>query len=137
MSSHKLPRPVTDIANVASPGGHYSHAVIANGMLFVSGQLPISATGEKLSGVPFDHQVQQTLENVSTILKAGGAELRDLVQIRVYLDDVANWPRFNELYAQWIGSWKPARAVVPISALHYGFKVEIEAVALLPTTKAT
>jgi len=51
------------------------------------------------------------------------------VQVRVYIDDMANWPAFNAVYARWAGEAKPARAVVPTGALHFGLKVEVEAVA--------
>lgn len=124
-------RPLMDIPGAARPGGHYSHAVAANGMLYISGQLPITASGEKLTGASFEQQARQTLQNISAVLEAAGADKSDLVQVRVYLADVGHWPRFNDLYAQWIGDWKPARAVVPVGALHYGLQVEVEAVALL------
>jgi len=118
--------------HLATPGGHYSHAIVANGMLYISGQLPITASGEKLADAPFEDQVRQVLANISAILQDSHADVRDLVQVRVYIDGMDNWPVFNTLYAQWIGDWKPARAVVPVSTLHYGFKVEVEAVAMLP-----
>ena len=54
----------------------------------------------------------------------------DVLQVRVYLTDIADWPAFNTLYAAWAGAARPARAVVPVPALHYGFRIEIEAVAL-------
>lgn len=118
-------------AAMAQPGGHYSHAVVANGMVFVSGQLPITAQGEKLSDAPFEAQAQQVMRNVQAALEAAGSSVNRLVQVRVYVDDIANWPAFNALYAQWLGDHRPTRAVVPVPALHYGFKIELEAVALL------
>ncbi len=114
-----------------APGGHYSHAVVANGFVFVSGQLPIAADGRKLSDASFDEQATQVLSNVATILQASGSAVAQLTQVRVYLTDLENWSRFNALYVAWAGSAKPARAVVPVPALHYGFALEIEAVALV------
>ena len=116
---------------LAVPGGHYSHAVIANGFVFVSGQLPIAADGTRLVDAPFAEQAQQVLDNVRLALEAAGSSVSRLVQVRVYVDDMANWPAFNAVYAEWAGAAKPARAVVPTGALHFGLKVEIEAVALV------
>jgi reactive intermediate/imine deaminase len=115
---------------MAAPGGHYSHAVKANGFVFVSGQLPIARDGTKLVEATFEQQAQQTLDNVAAALKAVGSAVDRLVQVRVYVTDIASWPAFNTMYAKWVGSSRPARAVVPVPLLHYGFKIEIEAVAL-------
>jgi 2-iminobutanoate/2-iminopropanoate deaminase len=115
---------------MAAPGGHYSHAVKANGFVFVAGQLPIAHDGTNLMDAPFERQAQQTLDNIAAALKAAGSAIDRLVQVRVYVTDIASWPAFNATYATWIGTSRPARAVVPVPQLHYGFKIEIEAVAL-------
>jgi 2-iminobutanoate/2-iminopropanoate deaminase len=117
---------------VARPGGHYSHAVIANGMVYISGQLPVTAAGERLVDASFEAQARQVLANVQAILEGCGSSIERLVQVRVYVDGIENWPAFNAVYAAWAGDAKPARAVVPVPGLHYGFKVEVEAVALAP-----
>jgi len=114
----------------AAPGGHYSHAVTAGGFVFVSGQLPIAHDGRKLADASFEEQTQQVLDNVACALTAAGSGVEKLVQVRVYVTDIAQWPQFNTLYAAWAGAARPARAVVPVPVLHYGFKVEVEAVAL-------
>jgi reactive intermediate/imine deaminase len=121
----------TNPAQMAKPGGHYSHGVIANGMLFIAGQLPIDTTGNKLTDQPFAVQVKQTLANVQAVLAEHQLSVEDLVQVRVYVTDIENWPAFNQLYAEWAGEAKPARAVVPVPILHYGFLIEVEAVAVL------
>jgi reactive intermediate/imine deaminase len=113
-----------------APGGHYSHATIANGFVFVSGQLPIDADGTRLADAPFDVQARQVLENLRLVLEAAGSNIAKLVQVRVYLDSIDNWPAFNAIYAEWAGAAKPARAIVPTGPLHFGMKVEIEATAL-------
>lgn len=119
-----------EAAGMAAPGGHYSHAVRAGGMVFVSGQLPIAPDGAKLTNEPFERQAQQVLDNVAAALKSAGSGVDRLVQVRVYVSDIGDWPAFNTLYARWAGSARPARAVVPVPALHYGFRIEVEAVAL-------
>ncbi len=127
-----MPGPMASINpdSMAAPGGHYSHAVRAGGFVFVSGQLPIAADGRKLNDAPFEEQARQTLDNVAKALAAAGSAVDRLVQVRVYVTDIASWPAFNALYAQWAGTARPARCVVPVPSLHYGFKIEIEAVAL-------
>jgi reactive intermediate/imine deaminase len=117
-------------ATMAVPGGHYSHAVTAGGMVFVSGQLPIRPDGTKLNDAPFETQASQVLDNVARALTAAGSAIDRLVQVRVYVTDIGSWPAFNALYAAWAGSARPARAVVPVPVLHYGFKIEVEAVGL-------
>lgn len=116
---------------VAPPGGHYSHASIAGGLVFISGQLPITPAGEKLADASFEQQARQVLANVRAILEAAGSGVDRLVQVRVYLDTVDNWPAFNAVYAEWAGDARPARAVVPTGPLHFGLKVEVEAVGRL------
>ena len=69
-------------------------------------------------------------KEVLAALKAAGSAIDRLVQVRVYVTDIGSWPVFNTIYATWIGTSRPARAVVPVPQLHYGFKIEIEAVAL-------
>ena len=115
----------------AQPGGHYSHGTVANGFVFVSGQLPITPAGDKLTTASFADQVRQVLANVEAVLFASGSSKAQLVQVRVYVDNLDNWPEFNTLYAQWLGNHRPSRAVVPTLPLHYGLKVEVEAVALV------
>jgi 2-iminobutanoate/2-iminopropanoate deaminase len=117
--------------NMAAPGGHYSHGTIAAGLVFVSGQLPITADGTKLNEAPFADQVTQVLANVEAVLVASGASVAELVQVRVYVTDINSWPEFNSLYAHWAGDSLPARAVVPVPELHFGFKVEVEAIAAI------
>ena len=121
---------LTNPETIAQPGGHYSHAVVANGFVFIAGQLPIARDGSKLSDAPFEQQAQQTLANVAAALMGCGSAVDRLVQVRVYVTDIKLWPAFNAIYAKWIGSSRPTRAVVPVHELHYGFKIEIEAVAL-------
>ncbi len=116
---------------LATPGGHYSHVTVANGFVFVSGQLPIAADGTRLTDSSFADQAQQVLDNVGHALAAAGSSIDRLVQIRVYVDDIANWPEFNRIYARWAGNARPSRAVVPTGPLHFGLKVEVEAVAVV------
>lgn len=131
-SQHDPHLPHTDNpAALSQPGGHYSHVAVANGFVFVSGQLPITAQGDKLSEASFEVQAEQVLANVQAALESAGSSVAQLVQVRVYIVDVENWMSFNQIYARWAGEARPARAVVPVPQLHYGFRIEVEATALL------
>jgi 2-iminobutanoate/2-iminopropanoate deaminase len=117
--------------NMASPGGHYSHAVTAGGLVFVSGQLPITPSGERLNHASFEVQAKQTLANVQAALESAGSTVAQLVQVRVYITSISHWPAFNLLYKEWTGQAMPSRAVVPVPELHYGFAIEVEAVSAI------
>lgn len=101
-------------------------------MIYVSGQLPIDANGNPQSGRSFDDQTKLVLANVDACLRTAGATRSDLVQVRVFVTDIGSWPVFNRVYAEWIGSHKPARAIAQSASLHFGSAVEVEAVALHP-----
>ena len=116
---------------LAPPGGHYSHAVVANGFVFISGQLPINPAGEKLNQASFEDQAKQVLANVQAALESAGSSVAQLVQVRVYVTDIEQWPAFNRIYQVWAGAAPPARAVVPVPLLHYGFLIEVEAVGIV------
>ncbi|MFZ4289359.1 RidA family protein [Variovorax sp. HJSM1_2] len=118
------------VDTLAAPGGHYSHACVGAGLVFISGQLPITPNGVRLVDASFEVQTLQVLANVEAALLASGSNIQQLLQLRVYVDDIANWPLFNTLYAAWAGAARPARAVVPTGPLHFGLKLEVEAIAL-------
>lgn len=118
----------TDKAPLA--GGHYSQAIEHNGLIFISGQLPIHPeTGEKILG-PIEEQTLQVLKNIEAIAVAAGSDLNHILKTTVYVSDIDLWGKVNEVYAAFFGSHKPARAVVPVKTLHYGFLIEIEAIAV-------
>jgi reactive intermediate/imine deaminase len=131
-SQHGVHLPHTvNPATLSKPGGHYSHVAVANGFVFVSGQLPIDAQGNKLAEASFEVQAEQVLANVQAALEAVGSSIAQLLQVRVYIVDVDNWASFNRIYARWAAEARPARAVVPVPHLHYGFKIEVEATAMV------
>ncbi|MBX3157062.1 MAG: RidA family protein [Deltaproteobacteria bacterium] len=111
------------------PAGHYSHATRAGGLVFVAGLLPVASDGRALGAEPFEVQVAQVLANLDEVLAAAGTSRAALVQVRVYITDVARWGDFNRLYAAWIGDRRPARCVVPVPVLHHGVLLEVEAIA--------
>lgn len=117
--------------NAPKPGGHYSQAVVHNDLIYIAGQLPIDpATGEKKLG-PIEEQAEQVLANIRAILQAAGSDMNRLLKLTVYISDIELWGKVNEVYAHALGNHRPARAIVPVNELHYGFKIEIEAIAAM------
>lgn len=120
----------TNASDLIPPRGHYSHTVTANGFVFVSGQLPTDSQGNVHADAPFTEQAERVLANLESCLSASGVGRQQLVQVRVYIADMDNWPVFNQIYANWIGEFRPARAVAGVSELHFGAGIEIEATAV-------
>jgi 2-iminobutanoate/2-iminopropanoate deaminase len=109
--------------------GPYSQAIIAGGFLFTAGQIAINpATGEVVEGdvVP---QTERALANVQAILSSAGVSWNEVVKTTVFLKDMGDFPRMNEVYARVLGSARPARSTVAVAGLPRGVAVEIEAVA--------
>ena len=117
--------------NAPKPSGHYSQAIVHNNIVYVSGQLPIDPkTGEKRIG-SIEEQTEQALKNLSEILKAAGCNINQVIKTTVYISDIGLWDRVNAVYSRFFGERRPARAVVPTRDLHYGFQIEIEAIAVV------
>jgi 2-iminobutanoate/2-iminopropanoate deaminase len=126
-----------DIHHVEVPGypaahSPYSHAVIANGFIFVSGQIPVRPGGgpTEVVGTTMQEQTRQCLRNVETILKAAGSSLDRAVKITVLLARPDLYEDMNEAYAEFFPASKPARAMVRFGADIPGVLVAIEAIAL-------
>jgi len=112
-----------------TPGGHYSQAIVYNGLVYVAGQLAINPhTGQKITG-SIEEQTEQCLTNIAEILKAAGTDLSRVLKMTVYVTDIEMWGAANSVYARVMGDHRPARAIVPVKELHYGFKIEIDAIA--------
>jgi len=118
--------------NAPKPAGHYSQGVVHNGLLFVSGQLSVDpVTSEKRLGA-IEEQTEQALNNVLGIVQAAGGDWSSVLKVTVYVADIGLWETVNNVYSRILGEHRPARAVIPTGALHYGFLIEIEAVAAVP-----
>lgn len=117
-----------------APAGHYSQAVIYNGLIYISGQLPIDEKGIKMTDAPVSQQAKQVLRNVAAILESAGSHRNQVLQMTLYVADVEHWGEVNRVYAEFFGEHKPARAVVPVKELHYGLAIEVQAIAAVPAT---
>lgn len=111
------------------PAGHYSQAVVHNGVIYVAGQLPLDPGSASREVGSIEEQTRQVLGNIRAILEAAGSGLDRVLQMTVYITDIELWGRFNAAYVEVMGDHKPARAVVPVNGLHYGYHVEVQAIA--------
>lgn len=108
--------------------GPYSQGIIAGGFLFTAGQVALDPVSGAV--VPGDvvAQTERVLANLAAILDAAGARWTDVVKTTVFLTDMGDFPRVNEVYARILGDARPARSTVQVSALPKGVRVEIEAI---------
>ncbi len=109
--------------------GHYSQAIVHAGLVYVAGQLPVVPGDPDRRIADFAAQARQVIANVIAIVEAAGSSRDRLLRTTVYIADVAHWPAFNAIYAEMLGSHRPARTVVPVAQLHYGYLVEMDAIA--------
>jgi len=118
------------VAPSAPPaGGHYSQAVKHAGLIYVSGQLPVSLDGSVGPSATFEEQAGQAITNLLAVVEAAGSDPSRLLKVTVYVVGIENWPVFNAIYARRLGDVRPARAIVPVPELHHGYLVEIDAIA--------
>lgn len=112
--------------------GPYSQGIVANGLLFTAGQIPLDpATGQVVAG-DVAAQTERVMQNLQAILDTVGAKWTDIVKTTVYLHDMGDFPRVNEVYGKALGDARPARSTVQVSALPRGVLVEIDAVVSVP-----
>ena len=108
--------------------GPYSQAMAAGGLVFTSGQIPMNASGQ-LAGATIQTQARQSLENVKAVLEAAGTDCAHVVKTACFLQDMADFAAFNEVYAQYFPSC-PARSCVAVRTLPKNVLCEVEAIAV-------
>ena len=119
----------TEAAPAPFQGAPYNQAIVANGFVYVAGQLGLTPDGTMVDG-GIGPQTEQVLANLAAILEEAGSGLDRLVKTTVFLTDLGNFAGMNEVYAARVGEAPPARSTVGISQLPSGALVEIEAIAL-------
>jgi 2-iminobutanoate/2-iminopropanoate deaminase len=121
------------VPSLAEPISHYTDAVRAGELLFVSGIVPVDARGELVGEDDVVAQTRQVLENLGVVLAAAGCGFGDVVKVTIFLTDVDDRPRINPLRQEAFGEARPASTLVEVSRLAIeGARIELEAVALLP-----
>lgn len=113
--------------HIPRPAGHYSPVIEHGGTLYISGQLPKLADGSMPEGI--EAQTKLVLEKLDHLLTHAGSDRHHVLQVRIYIPDVAHWEAVNAVYSAFFAEHRPARCVVPSRELHYGCLVELEAVA--------
>ena len=110
--------------------GPYSQAMIANGMVFTSGQIALSPEGEIVCDDVVG-QCEQVLKNLSEVLKEAGADLSSVIKTTIFLSDMDDFKAVNEVYAKYFSEHKPARSTVAVKTLPLNVKVEIDCIAMV------
>jgi 2-iminobutanoate/2-iminopropanoate deaminase len=110
--------------------GPYAQAIAANGLVFTSGQIPLTPASDKVEG-GIARQTEQVFDNLDAILSGCGASLASVAKATVFMTDLGEFAAMNEVYARRFGDHRPARSTVQVAALPTGARVEIEVVAVL------
>ena len=122
---------IVDTDNAPAAIGPYSQGIVAGNFLFTAGQIALDpATGQIVQG-DVTAQTERVLTNLTAVLESAGASWADVVKTTVYLQDMADFPRVNEVYGRMIGDARPARSTVQVAGLPRGVLVEIDAVAVV------
>lgn len=124
-----MPRTVITTGDAPQAIGPYSQAIAVDGLLFCSGQIPLTPAGELVEG-DITAQTRQVLSNLSGLLAAGGSSLAQVVKTTVFLADMAEFAAMNAVYAEFFGGDPPARSTVQVARLPRDVRVEIEAIAV-------
>jgi 2-iminobutanoate/2-iminopropanoate deaminase len=123
-------REIIETKNAPSPIGPYAQAIRANGLLFISGQIPLDpATGRTIDG-DIAVQTRQVMKNLAAILAAAGSGLDQVVKTTVFLSNLDDFPSFNQVYGEFLGQAKPARATVQVARLPKEVLIQVDAIAL-------
>jgi 2-iminobutanoate/2-iminopropanoate deaminase len=121
------------LEGLAEPISHYTDAVVAGELLFISGLVGVDRDGALVGGEDVAAQARQVFENMGAVLAAAGCRFEDVVKVTVYLTDVDDRPKINPVRQEVFGAARPASTLVEVSRLAVpGAKVEIDAVALIP-----
>lgn len=111
--------------------GPYSQAIKANGMLFVSGQIPLDKDGNLVAEEDVEAQTNQVIQNLNSVLKSAGSSLDKVVKTTIFLNNMDDFAKVNEVYSTYFQTHKPARATVEVSRLPKDVLVEIDCIAII------
>ncbi|MEC3813909.1 RidA family protein [Bacillus altitudinis] len=121
---------ILEVGNLKS-NGHYAFATIHQNTVYVSGQFAINPeTTEKEFG-PIEKETLQALKNVEMIVEAAGSQKEKILRMTLYISDIELWDKVDAVYTEFFDEHKPARTIVPTNELHFGFKIEMDAIAYI------
>ncbi|MFC7060792.1 RidA family protein [Halobacillus seohaensis] len=121
---------IFEVENLKS-NGHYALATIHDHTVYISGQFAIDPETRERKFGAIEDETSQALKNVEMIVEAAGSKKEHILRINLYIPDVKLWDRVDEVYKEFFGEHKPARTVIPTNKLHFGFKIEIDAIAYI------
>jgi 2-iminobutanoate/2-iminopropanoate deaminase len=121
---------IVETRNAPAPNGHYSQAVVANGLVFLSAQLPIDPRSQQLA-TGLEAQVHQVIANCRAILQASGSGLDHVLSASIYLTDITAWPLVDAIWTEAFEDHRPARGVFGVDALHLGASIAIQMSAIV------
>ena len=124
-----MPKKHVATKQAPTPIGPYSQGVIAGGLLFVSGQIPIDPATDQLVEGDIKAQTEQVLKNVLAVLKEAKMGPENVVKATIFLADIADFPQMNEVYGRFLGKEPPARSTIQAGALPKGARIEIDVIA--------
>ena len=115
--------------NMPKSNGHYSQCIEHQGVLYISGQLPMDTETKKIPKT-IEEQTILVLNNIETILTEAGSNRNSVIQVRIYISNINLWDKVNEEYSKFFTQHKPTRCIIPTCDLHYGALIEIEVTAI-------
>lgn len=121
---------IVNTPNAPEAIGPYSQAVKANGFLFLSGQIPIDPKTGQIEAMDITAQTIQVLENIKAVLESESLTFTDVVKSTIFLADLADFKRINEIYASYFTTEQPARSTIQVAGLPKGSRIEIEVIAV-------
>jgi 2-iminobutanoate/2-iminopropanoate deaminase len=116
--------------NAPEPIGPYSQAIASGNMLFVSGQIAIEKSTGKIKTGNIDEETEQVMQNLGAVLKAGGMDFKNIAKTTIFLKNMGDFPKVNEVYGRYFQSEPPARETVEVSRLPKDVNVEISCIAI-------
>jgi len=120
---------IVNTPNMPVSNGHYSQCIEHNGILYLSGQLPIIKETKSIPST-IEEQTILVLKNVETILNEAGCNKNNILQVRIYISDIKLWDKVNNGYIRFFENHKPVRCIIPTRELHFGCLIEIEVTAI-------
>ena len=115
--------------NMPTANGHYSQCIEHNGILYLSGQLPIDRETKKIP-TTISAQTNLVLKNIETILHEANSDKNHILQVRIYIPTIQLWEEVNAVYSDFFGTHKPTRCIIPTNELHFNALIEIEVTAI-------
>ena len=121
---------IIDTPKMPKANGHYSQCIEHNGLLYLSGQLPIDQITRTIPS-SIEEQTDLVLKNISSILSEAGSSKNQILQVRVYISNIELWDKVNKRYSLFFEEHKPTRCIIPTRELHFNCMIEIEITAIV------